>query len=102
MEAPTTQSLSSQEYDERKSCLEQIKYLSKEQCEGLFLVLKQNTIAYTENSNGIFFDLTALSSGEFVKIRDFLNLCTTQNQNEEVRTKELQTLRDVSGSKNTA
>jgi hypothetical protein len=99
MNAPTSDKLSLQEYDERKSCLEEIKQLSKEQYEGLFFVLKRNGIAHTENSNGIFFDLTSLSMDQFYKVREFLQLCTTQNQNEQERTKELQTLREEAVAK---
>jgi hypothetical protein len=99
MNAPTFDKLSFQDYDERKSCLEEIKHLSKEQYEGLFFVLKRNSIVYTENSNGIFFDLTALCTEQFSKVKEFLQLCTTQNQNEQERTKELQTLREESVAK---
>ena len=99
MDAPTLDRLSLQDYDERKSCLEEIKHLSKEQYEGLFFVLKHHSISFTENSNGIFFDLTSLTADEFQKIKEFLHLCTTQNQNEQERTKELQTLRDEATTK---
>ena len=96
MNAPTATALSSQEYDERKSCLEEIKQLSKEQYEGLYVVLRHNQIAHTENSNGIFFDLASLTAEEFQKVKSFLQLCSSQNLSEQERTKELQTLRDES------
>lgn len=99
MDAPTLDRLTLQEYDDRKNCLEEIKHLSREQYEGLFFVLKRTAIDYTENSNGIFFDLTSLSLDQFSKIREFLNLCSTQNLNEEERTKELQNLREEAVTK---
>lgn len=93
MNTPTLGTLTIQEYDERKGYLEEIKHLSKEQYEGLFVVLKRNEIPYTENSNGIFFDLTTLSNQQFQKIKEFLQLCSTQKQNEQERSNELQVLR---------
>lgn len=91
-DSPTT--LSPKEYEERKQSLEEIKNLTKEQYEGLYVVIRQTNISYTENSNGIFFDLTTLTKQQFQKVQQFLKLCSTQNLNEQERSKELQTLRD--------
>jgi hypothetical protein len=98
MATPTAGQLSPQDYEERKACLEEIKQLSKEQYEALYMVLKQNQIPHTENSNGIFFDLTSLPQQQFTKIKQFLQLCSKQNLSEQERTMELQILRDESVS----
>ena len=49
--------LSAEEYDKRKLFLEDLKTLSKEEHKELFRILKQAKTEYTENSNGIFFDV---------------------------------------------
>ena len=81
------------EYEAKKQVLESIKTLSKEEYEELFRILKRNNIEYTENSNGIFFDLAPLTTDIFQKIVSFLEFCKEQRKSEEVRSNELNLLR---------
>jgi hypothetical protein len=78
------------EYEERKQCLEDTKSLTKEQAEGLFRVIHAEGVNYSENSNGIFFDLGSLDAKQFAAIKSFIALCKTQQQSEQERTKELE------------
>lgn len=78
------------EIEERKQCLEDTKTLTKEQAEGLFRVIHAEQVAYSENSNGIFFDLMSLNPQQFAAVKSFLALCKTQQQSEQERTKELE------------
>lgn len=81
------------DYETKKQVLESIKTLSKEEYQELFRILKRNNIEYTENSNGIFFDLTPLDADTFQKIVTFLDFCKEQRKSEEVRSNEMNMLR---------
>ena len=81
------------EYELKKQILEELKLLSKEEYGEVFRIIKRPNVEYSENSNGIFFDLTQCSSEVFTKLVNFLELCKTQRKNEETRTHEMDTLR---------
>jgi hypothetical protein len=81
------------EYELKKQMLEELKLLSKEEYGEVFRIIKRHNVEYSENSNGIFFDLTQCSSEVFTKLVNFLELCKTQRKNEETRTHEMDTLR---------
>ena len=81
------------EYELKKQMLEELKLLSKEEYGEVFRIIKRHNVEYSENSNGIFFDLTQCSSEVFTKLENFLELCKTQRKNEETRTHEMDTLR---------
>jgi len=87
------------EYESKKQLLDEFKLLSKEECEEVFRIIKRNNVEYTENSNGVFFDLSVCSSEIILKISQFIELCKTQRKDEEVRTQEMETLRcETSGA----
>lgn len=90
MQSPT---LTQHEYDIRKQFLEDLKTLSKAEYEELFRIVKRNNIEYSENSNGIFFDLAPISTEVFEKFSSFMTLSCQQRKDEEVRTNEMNTLR---------
>jgi hypothetical protein len=48
------------EYDAKKKFLEDIKHLEKSDYQEIFRIIKLNNVEFTENSNGIFFDLMHL------------------------------------------
>jgi hypothetical protein len=81
------------DYEARKQFLEDLKFLSKEEYEELFRIIKRNNIDYSENSNGVFFDLTSISNDIFSKLVTFLDFCKVQKKSEEVRAQEMDTLR---------
>jgi hypothetical protein len=80
------------EYEKRKQVLNDIKNqgLTKEEYEELFRIVKRNNIEYSENSNGIFFDLNAVPDTVIEKIIGFLQFCKEQRKSEEVRTHDLE------------
>ncbi len=88
--APT---LSTEEYEQRKQFLEDLKQLEKSEYEEIYRLIHRDGVEYTENSNGVFFDLTHLSKDTFLKLWAFMELCKTQRKNEETRVKELNDLR---------
>jgi hypothetical protein len=81
------------DYEAKKQFLEDLKGLSKTEHEEIFRILKRNQVEYTENSNGVFFDLQTVSSDIFDQLLKFMALCSDQRISEEVRTNELNVLR---------
>lgn len=80
------------DYEQRKQVLDDIKNqgLTKEEYEELFRIVKRNNIEYSENSNGIFFDLNSVPDTIIEKIMGFLQFCKEQRKSEEVRTHDLE------------
>lgn len=85
--------LNKSDYEARKQFIEDIKVLSKEEHEELFRIIKRNNIEYSENSNGVFFELTAISNELFSKFTSFIEFCKVQRKSEEMRAQEINTLR---------
>jgi hypothetical protein len=92
MSSPTSKN----EYESRKLFLEELKQLSKPEHEEIFRIIKRNQVDYTENSNGVFFDLQLVSTEIFTQLQKFMELCIAQRANEESRTNELNVLRQES------
>ena len=80
-------------HDERKKIFESIKTLVMPEQESIFRIIRKTKESYTENSNGIFFDLSSISDDTFLQIKDYLNFCLKTRQEHEVRVNELETLR---------
>ena len=92
MSTPPT-SMDKNEYELKKQMIEDFKLLSKEEYEEVFRIIKQNNIQYSENSNGVFFDLAACSAEVFSKLIQYIDLCKEQRKNEETRVQTMDTLR---------
>ena len=86
-------SLPQDEYDRRRKLWEAIKILIKSEQEELFRILKRNEVEFTENTNGIFFDVGKLSPYVVTEIEKFLQFCQQNRVNFEQRDKEMETLR---------
>lgn len=80
-------------YEKRKEFLENLKLLVKSEYEEIFRILKRADIQLSENSNGIFFDVTSLSDEIFDKVTSYIELCKSQRQEEASRAKTLDELR---------
>jgi hypothetical protein len=80
------------DYEQRKQVLDDIKNqgLTKEEYEELFRIIKRDNIEYSENSNGIFFDLSLVPDMVIGKILGFLQFCKEQRKSEEIRTNDLE------------
>ncbi len=81
-------SLSNEEYDERKRFLEDLKKLVKEEQENIYRILKQSNEDFSENSNGIFFDLTKVKLNTFQKMKSYMEFCTKNRENFVIREEE--------------
>ncbi len=81
-------------YEERKKVFDNIKLLSKPEHEEIYRILYRNKEQFTENSNGIFFDLSVLTDEAFLKVKEYLEFCLKNRMEHEERLKELDTLRN--------
>lgn len=85
--------LSSEEYERRKRVWEAVKTLTKSEQEELFRILKRSNSEYSENTNGVFFDVGKLEQVVFEQIVKFLEFCAQNRVNFEQRDKEIENLR---------
>jgi hypothetical protein len=86
-------SLSNQEYDDRKKVLEELKKLVRAEQEQIFLILKKHKVEFSENSNGVFFDLSKVPQEPFQEIQKFLIFCNANRTEFEARDREMETSR---------
>ena len=80
-------------YEERKKIYEYLKLLVKPEQEEIFRIIRKTKENYTENSNGIFFDLTLISDETFEHIKEYINFCLKTRQEDAERLKDLETFR---------
>ena len=80
-------------YDERKRVFDTMKLLVKPEQEEVFRIIRKMKENYTENSNGIFFDLSIISDDTFNQINEYLQFCLKTREEHEDRLKELETIR---------
>jgi hypothetical protein len=80
-------------YESKKRFSENIKLLVKSEYEEIFRIIKKYKEAYTENSNGIFFDINSLSKEAFTEMNGYMNFCMSNRADDENRMKEMQEIR---------
>jgi len=85
--------LTNEEYEDRKQVLNELKNLVKSEQEQIFLILKRYKLDFSENSNGVFFDLSRVPKEPFDAMKKFLEFCQTNRNDFEVRDKQMETSR---------
>ena len=80
-------------YEQRRLLHENLKQLVKSEYEQIFRILKKYNEPHTENSNGIFFDVTTILPETYIDIRKFLDFCMENRSKEQERISELANLR---------
>ena len=85
--------LTNEEYEERKKVLQELSKLVKSEQEQIFLILKRYKLEFSENSNGVFFDLSRIPREPFEEIQKFLVFCQTNRSDFEVRDREMESSR---------
>jgi hypothetical protein len=88
--------LNQQEYDERNIFLERLELLVKSEHEEVFRIIKRNEDNWSENSNGIIFDVATLKKDTFEKLKNFMEFCMKNRKEQEERQKEMEALRSES------
>ena len=89
----SSMTLTDSEYDERKALLEEIKNLPKLEHEKVFKILKETAADFSENSNGIFFDISKLSSESFEALKKYIEYSHAIRSDQANREKEMEELR---------
>ncbi len=85
--------MSASEYEDRKSFLERLPALVKDEFEEIFRIVKQSGIPWSENSNGIFFDVNALPTDVFEKLKGFMDFCMQNRVEQEERIRMMEVLK---------
>ncbi len=84
---------SDKNYDERKQFLDNMGILSRSELEEIFRIIRRHNDIYSENTNGIFFDVSALRSDTFNKLKEFMNYCLQNRSEQENRNIEMNAIR---------
>jgi hypothetical protein len=80
---------SSISYEQRKKLADELKELTKDQYEEVFRIIKRSGATYSENSNGIFFDLNTLPNDSVEVLSRFMELVLSQRVEEKRRLDDL-------------
>jgi hypothetical protein len=84
-----------QDYEIRKQFLEDLKMLNKSEKEEIFRILKENSCIYSENSNGVFFDVSKLSQNTFNLMIKFIDFCKKNRKDFEIRENEEKKVQEI-------
>ncbi len=85
--------LNNSEYDDRKGLLDNLSQLVKSEYEHVFRILKNSGEAYSENCNGIFFDIAAINTITFREIKDYITMCIKIRKSQDDRIDEMNRLK---------
>uniref|UniRef100_A0A6C0AMN9 NET domain-containing protein n=1 Tax=viral metagenome TaxID=1070528 RepID=A0A6C0AMN9_9ZZZZ len=80
------------DYEQRKELAKEINTLSRPELEELYRILKREGGSYSENSNGIFFDIASLPASVFQALWKFLQFCKSNAKDLEERTNLINTM----------
>ncbi len=89
---PELPKLTAAEYERRKTFLDSLKGLTKSEYIEIVRLLQKHEVVYSENHNGIFLNLTALSQDVFDDLERFLVFTQQNRQNLQDRDCFLSTL----------
>jgi len=73
--------LTPQEYERRKQFLESLKGLSKPEYIEIVRILQKHNAEYSENLNGVFFNVVALNQSTFDALELFIKFTNSNKHN---------------------
>ena len=79
-------------YEKRRTIFETLKILVKAEYEEVFRIIKRNKEDWTENSNGIFFDMAAIKDQTLGQLSEYMTFCLENRKADERRASQLATL----------
>ena len=85
-------SITAQSYEVRREFHANLSQLVKSEYEELFRILKLSDETYSENSNGVFFDVMNISEDSFIKMLNFMNFCMDSRKNQSDRIEQLKSI----------
>jgi hypothetical protein len=68
-------SLTQEEYEQRKLFSDEVRQMTRNEMEEIYKILKAKKAEYSENSNGVFFDVSKLPADLFLELQNFMNFC---------------------------
>jgi hypothetical protein len=77
----------------RNYIFENIKSLVASEYEEVFRIIRKNKESYSENSNGVFSDLSSVGYNTLIKIKEYIDFCLKTRQEHELRLKDLESIR---------
>lgn len=80
------------DYEQRKEFCKEINLLSRPEQEEVYRILKREGGEYSENSNGIFFDVEVLPASVFNALWKFLQFCKSNAEDLNERSKLIGTM----------
>jgi hypothetical protein len=80
------------DYEQRKEFCKDIANLSRPELEEIYRILRREGGDFSENSNGIFFNVGTLPAPVFEALWKFLQFCKTNANNLEQRNKIIGTM----------
>jgi hypothetical protein len=72
-------------YEQKKIFADELKDLTQDQYEEIFRIIKRAGIPYSENNNGIFFDLCSVDSETYNKLIHYMDFVRSQKEYEKQR-----------------
>ena len=76
----------------RNYIFDNIKSLVASEYEEVFRIIRKNKESYSENSNGVFFDLSSVGYNTLHKIKEYIDFCLNTRQEHELRLKDLESI----------
>jgi len=67
--------LSPEDYESRKLFLQELKEISAIEQQEIHRILKESGVEYSENHNGVFFDVCKLPAEIYAKMKEFMQFC---------------------------
>jgi hypothetical protein len=80
------------DYEQRKEFCKEMNTLSRPELEELYRILRREGGSFSENSNGIFFDVAALPASVFEALWKFLQFCKSNAKDLDERNKLIVTM----------
>ena len=80
------------DYEKRKEFSKEMNTLSRPELEELYRILRREGGSFSENSNGIFFDVASLPASGFEALWKFLDFCKSNAKDLEERSKIIGTM----------
>ncbi len=80
-------------YEDRKRFLEQLSMLSRSELENIFRILKRHNDNFSENTNGIFFDVKELREDTFKAMNEFMEFCMSNREEQKHRVEVMKNIR---------
>jgi hypothetical protein len=85
------------EYERRRVFLDSLKKLHTSEYVDIVRILKQENVVYSENTNGIFFDVAQLPQKTFEVLEKYMNFVHTNREELSIREKLMNDLDNKEG-----